>query len=80
MEERDLKEFAETGLIWFVNMILHIFGWVIAIEYDEGEAVRMYPARTQWRGFKEEDNTKGYINVSKWMAENASELYEESKK
>ena len=48
-------EFSNCGMLWFVNRILHVFGWVIVCEYDESDIVTLvYPARTTWFGFPEE--------------------------
>lgn len=73
--EKELQNFKDSGMLWFVNTILHTFGWAIVIEYEGKQATRMYPTRTKLRGFTEQANTKGYINVSKYMKEHADELY-----
>ena len=71
-------EFREIGLLWFINTILHMFGWAIVVEVDNGEVINAYPARVAFRGFSEESTTSGYQKVSKWMAENAAELLDEA--
>ena len=71
-------EFRETGLLWFANTILHMFGWAIVVEMEEGKVTDAYPARVIFRGFSNESATKGYQKVSKWMAENAAELLDEA--
>ena len=80
MEKKTWIEFKETGLLWWINMILHIFGWSILLEVDEdtNEFLNAYPARVTFRGFSEESTTSGYQKVSKWMAENAAELLDEA--
>lgn len=73
-------EFRGTGLFRFMNAFLHIFGWAIVLEADDdGNITKAYPARVKFRGFSEEAMTNGYIQVSKFMAENAKELLEEAK-
>jgi hypothetical protein len=74
------KEFRDTGLLLFINSFLNIFGWAIVIKIpDEGDGPWSgYPARVTFRGFKEESYTKSYIKLSKFMAENASELNQEA--
>lgn len=58
----------QYGLFHFVNAFLHIFGWVIVLAIkDNGEVAEVYPARTDWRGFTEESNTKAYNNVTAFM-------------
>ena len=80
IKEKSWKEFRESGMLWFANTILHVFGWTIVCEMDEstGEITRVYPARVRYRGFNNETNTKGYINVSRYLSENAGELLDES--
>ena len=62
-------------------MILHTFGWAIVINVDDNDKItNAFPARVKFRGFVEEENTKGYIKVSQYVEKNASELLEEAKK
>ena len=35
MKKTTWIEFKETGLLWWINMILHTFGWVIVLEIDK---------------------------------------------
>lgn len=51
-------------MLWFINSILHIFGMAIVIEFDEGKAVRAYPARVKCRGFDEKINDLGYYQIT----------------
>lgn len=79
VDKKSWKEFRESGLLWWINMILHTFGWAIVIELDEeDEITKVYPARVKFRGFGEGNNSIGYQQVSKYMAENAKELLMES--
>lgn len=78
--KKSWKEFRESGLLWWINMILHTFGWAIVIKVDNnGDIVEAYPARVKFRGFGERENTEGYINVSKYLKENVTEIEKESK-
>ena len=72
------EEFRNSGLLWWINMILHTFGWAIVVKMEEDKVVDVYPARVKYRGFEEKNNTEGYIKVSKYIKENADELLEES--
>ena len=73
------KEFRESGFLWWINMILHTFGWAIVVDInDNGEITDTYPARVKFRGFGEKNNTEGYIKVSQYMKENVSDLLEEA--
>ncbi|EGG33474.1 conserved domain protein [Paenibacillus sp. HGF5] len=47
---------------------------------NNGQITRVYPARVGFRGFTEEANTEGYIKVSQYIQDNASELIDEAKR
>jgi len=84
VDERSWKEFRDSGLFWFVNQTLHVFGWSlvadIEVEPDGKQTIhRVYPARVKFRGFTEEVNTEGYKKVSKYLKDNIDELEKESK-
>lgn len=80
VKRKTWEEFRESGMLWWINMILHTFGWAIVFEYDKKQKIeRVYPARVKFRGFDEKTNTEGYIKVSSYIKENANELLEESK-
>lgn len=75
LKEMALDEFRNSGLLWFINQTLHLFGVCIAMEMsDDGKAVRMYPARCKFRGFDTASNDEGYLKVSKYMEQNAADL------
>lgn len=79
-DKKTWNEFRNSGLLWWINMILHTFGWAIVFDIDKENNIKeVYPARVKFRGFNEDTNTKGYINVSKFLKDNSIELYEESK-
>lgn len=80
VEKRTWEEFRKIGLLWWINMILHTFGWAIVLEIDDNKKVtEVYPARVKFRGFDEKGNTEGYIKVSEYLKDNAETLLEESK-
>lgn len=72
------EEFRQNGLLWFTNLILHMFGWSIVVKQDNNIIVDVYPARVKYRGFSEKINTEGYKKVSKYLQENINELVKES--
>ena len=86
VEKKGWKEFRESGLLWWINMILHTFGWAIvfnvATEDDENylkdDIIDVYPARVKFRGFDECSNTEGYQKISKYMKENAERIERET--
>ena len=73
------EEFRSTGLLWWINHILHTFGWAIVVELDDNKQfLECYPARVNYRGFTSKSNAIGFEKVSKYMKENADILYQES--
>ncbi len=78
IEKRSWKEFKESGLLWFINTILHLFGWAIVCSIDN-EIIEVYPARTSFRGFSEICNKQGYEKVTEYLNENIKDLLKETK-
>lgn len=79
VKEKSWKEFRDSGLFWWINTILHTFGWALVAEMNGGTITRVYPARVKFRGFSEDTNTDGYIKVSKYLEENIEEISKEAK-
>lgn len=79
IREKSWKDFRDAGLLWWINMILHTFGWAIVfVSNGNDDIVNVYPARVKFRGFNEKNNDVGYMKVSKYINENAFELLKES--
>lgn len=79
VDKKSWKEFRDSGFLWWINMILHTFGWAIVVDIEEdGTISNAYPARVKFRGFGEKNNTEGYIKVSQFMKDNVSELLKEA--
>ena len=71
-------EFRDTGLFWWINMLLHTFGWAIVVELDDEKKVtNAYPVRVKFRGFNGDINDNGYTKVSEYMVKNAETLRKE---
>lgn len=80
VDKRNWKEFRESGLFWWINSLLHMFGWAIVVSLDDnGEIIEIYPARVKFRGFDEKSNTEGYQKVSKFLLDNIQEIEKESR-
>ena len=79
VNKKSWEDFKKSGLLWFVNMLLHTFGWAIVYDIEDEKITNVYPARVKFRGFSEQSNTEGYIKVSQYMKDNIDELLEESK-
>lgn len=77
VDKKTWEEFRESKLLWFINTILHTFGWAICVEIDNNVITDVYPARVKYRGFSEKINTEGYIGLSEYMKENSEELLKE---
>ena len=65
------KEFKESGMLWFVNSILHTFG--MALTWNPETDV-IEPAITKFRGFEEKYNDQGYRALTEYMKDNAMSL------
>lgn len=80
VSKKSWKEFRESGLLWWINMILHTFGWSIIVEAEkDGTITNAYPARVKFRGFTNEFNAEGYIKVSEYINKESVKLLKESR-
>lgn len=84
MERKDIiskswDEFKSSGLLWFVNSIIQVFGWSIVYDRDINtkEIVNVFPAKVRFRGFGEKENSDGYKNITNHLKENISKLVED---
>jgi len=73
-EKRSWSEFREVGLLWYVNRILHLFGWALKFQLVNGEVVDVYPSKCKFRGFSEEVETTGFKSLTKHLSENMETL------
>lgn len=78
VSKKTWDEFRESGLLWWINTMLHMFGWAIVVDVEDGIVVGTYPARVKFRGFGEIETDQGYQKVSRYLAENADQLYSET--
>ena len=92
VQRKSWKEFRETGLLWFINSILHVFGWAIVLEvadleeevgpdkrtYKFNDIMDVYPARVRFRGFAPDINDWGHKTVATYLAKNAKALKKEA--
>lgn len=65
------KEFKESGMLWFVNSILHTFG--MALTWNPETDV-IEPVITKFRGFEEKYNDQGYRALTEYMRDNSASL------
>jgi len=68
IEHRSWDEFRNAGLIWWVNRILHVFGWAICVELDDdGKVIDVKPAHCKWRGFESDIELEEYEKLTRHM-------------
>ena len=79
IDRKTWQEFQACGLLWWINAILHTFGWsvVLVFEDDGVTFIEAYPARVKFRGFDTKQNDDGYLRVTKYLEDNAAKLNEE---
>ena len=78
VERKSWKEFRESGLLWFVNRTLHLFGWSIVISIKDGEIDEIYSAKVVFRGFSEQVEEEGFKALSKHIKENIDDIVEDT--
>ena len=65
------KEFRDSGALWFINSILHLFGLAITWNPDTDE---LRAAIVKYRGFSEACNDEGYEKLSRYLGSNIEGL------
>ena len=79
MQAANWNEFREAGMLWWINRILHVFGWAIVCQVEEdGTTSCVCPVRVDFRGFSRGDEVEGHKLVSHWMAQHSAELEREA--
>ncbi|MGL4982896.1 MAG: hypothetical protein ACRC4W_08605 [Treponemataceae bacterium] len=79
MNNKDFwEDFRNAGMLWFVNSILHAFGWAIQIKIKDDE-YSVFPIRTKYRGFSEKDNNEGYKRVTEYLKNNIDDIADDVK-
>ena len=65
------KEFRDSGLLWYINQQLHLFG--VAITWNP-ETDEIKPTLCKFRGFGEKNNDDGYAKVSEYLKNNIKDI------
>lgn len=73
--KKNWKAFRNTGLLYFVNEFLHIFGYAINIEKVDNKIVDVYPEKVNYTGLSEKSNEEAYIKASQFMKDNMLTVY-----
>lgn len=81
VNKKTWDDFRNSGLLFYINTILHFMGWAIVVEVDtETKLVtNCYPARVKYRGWDEQSQTEEHIKVADYLANNAPNFPEEIK-
>lgn len=68
-------DFADSGLFWWVNRGLHLFGWaLVRVVEADGSISEVFPARCRFRGFDQETEEEGFRKLSDHLEANAQAL------
>jgi len=77
--DKTWEEFRSTGLLLFINQILHVFGWAIVMQINgKNEITKCYPARVKFRGFGNDSVQREYMKITQYLKENADQLLKEA--
>lgn len=61
VDKRSWEEFRESKMLWWINRILHTFGWAIVLSVEsDGTVSSAFPAKVSFRGFSEQDEAEGF--------------------
>ena len=78
-----ISDFVNTGLLRFVNIFLHIFGFALSYSVNEKGTIEEEKGfrvlRVPYRGFSETSIMDSYVKLSKHMDIWHKELLEEAK-
>jgi hypothetical protein len=72
------QEFQDTGLLWWINRILHLFGWAVVLVVEADSTISdVYPARVPYRGFDEQTEKEKFKVLSAYLNNNIVEINKE---
>jgi len=83
IEKRSWQEMRDSGLLWFINRMLHLFGRAIVFVYNKDKNNKIttikevYFARCRYRGFDDKSIGENYKKVTNYLKENIKELQED---
>jgi len=72
-------DFRSTGLVLFINQILHAFGWAIVFEIDDEskKITDVFPARVKFRGFDNDSVSESYKKITEYISDSHKELLDD---
>jgi len=74
IHKKSWATFRNTGLLWWINRTLHLFGWAIVYEFDGKKVTDVYPAQCKYRGFTPEIEEENFEKLSRYINKNADKL------
>lgn len=78
--KKDWQDFRKCGLLFFINTILHAFGWAIIFWEDKEAGTNgAWPARVKYRGFDEQSQDEEHQKIAEYLADQAPNFPEEIK-
>jgi len=73
--KKNWETFRKSGLLWWVNRTLHLFGWAICFNYDKtNKLTDVFPSRCKFRGFSGDVESKNFIKLTNHMKQNINNL------
>ena len=76
LEKKTWVEFRDSGLLWWINRTLHLFGWAIVVEVDEStdNISDIYPAKCGFRGFSHGTEDEGFKRLTQHLQDNIDDI------
>lgn len=75
MERKSWEEFESTGLMWWVNKTLKLFGYAIVLDINSDDSVRdAYPAKVSFIQSVSGIDDAGLKKLSRYTAAEADRL------
>jgi len=78
IERKSWKQFRSTGLLCFINGILHAFGWCVVFNIDDkGKIIDVFPARTKYRGFGKKEQDESHKKIANYLSKESHKFPKE---
>ena len=79
MNRKTWKEFQDSKLLWWVNRMLHIFGWSIMFLVEkDGQISDVFPARVSFRGFDRKTEEEGFAGLTQYIKNSIDDIYSDT--
>lgn len=74
IKEITIKEFQDTGMVWYLNQQLHLFGLALVVKTNKDGTQQLTPCECKFRGFDENTIENGYKNLTKYIEQNMERI------